>query len=298
MDILIMQLTTLTAAQSVIRRTLASEVEMARSFGATALLSTSLTVATVAASVAVATAPANATPTARTYPVPGGVAPDPSPSVVGPIAPPTTSRSLREVQKVFLTMKKTVYSHKYVENTQTGYYAWDCVGMTDWILHRAAPKAWTAMHTALKTRPGFVPTPTKWAGYLQGSQGRVSKNWKVTTKISKLRPGDYLIFPQNTADKFVGHAVIAAGPPVQMSDGSYALSVYDSTGSAHGPFDTRYVDKRTAKQANRTNGSGLGNGTIRIMVDSSGTMTGAKWSINAGGPTMRNIPVVAARALR
>ena len=76
-----------------------------------------------------------------------------------------------------------------------------------------------------------------------------------------------------------------------------ALSVYDSTGSAHGPFDTRYVDKRTTKQANRTNGSGLE--TERPDHGRQfGTMTGAKWSINAGGPTMRTIPVVAARTLR
>lgn len=236
--------------------------------------------------------------TNRYYPASNGTAPDPSPLVVGPVAPPSVSKSLRRVERVYQTMKKTVYSHKYTENVSTGYYAWDCVGMTDWILHRAAPKAWTSMHTSLAIRPGFVPTPTKWASYLQGSQGPVSKNWRTQTKISNLRPGDYLIFPANPNDKFVGHAVIAAGPPVAMSDGSYALSVFDSTGSAHGPFDSRYVDKRTTKQAGRKNGSGLGNGTMRIMVDASGTMTGAKWSIDAGGPSMRNIPVVAARALR
>ena len=58
----------------------------------------------------------------------------------------------------------------------------------------------------------------------------MSKNWRTQTKISNLRPGDYFIFPANPNDKFVGHAVIAAGPPVAMSDGSYALSVFDSTG--------------------------------------------------------------------
>ena len=90
--------------------------------------------------------------------------------------------------------------------------------MTDWITIEQ-PQSVDRNAPPLKTRPGFVPTPTKWAGYLR-QPGRVSKNWKVTTKISKLRPGDYLIFPQKHQTSSLGMPSSLAGPPVQMSDGS------------------------------------------------------------------------------
>lgn len=192
-------------------------------------------------------------------------------------------------------MNKTVYSHKYVENTKTGYYAWDCVGMTDWVLHQAAPNAWTAMHQALNIRRGYVPTPTQWAGFFQGP---LPVSWLSITTIGQLQPGDYLVYPAYPKTRFVGHSTIAAGLPMLMSDGSYALRVYDSTGTPHGPFDSRLTDPRAVNQ------SGLGNGTMRLYVNSAGTITSAAWAINytppVGGkrpPTMVGIPVTIGRAL-
>ncbi len=224
--------------------------------------------------------------------------PAPSSQVVGPMAPPTGSSSLSKVENTYLTMKYTVYSHKYSRNAKTGRYAWDCVGMTDWILHRAAPQAWTAMHTTLNIGRGKVPTPSRWSNYLQGQNGNLPKSWQRETKISNLRPGSYLLFQKNTNTRFVGHAVISAGKPVLMSDGTYALLVFDSTGTTHGPYDSRWTDGRAQRTKGRSNGSGLGFGTMRIHVDSAGRMTGADWSVLDGGPSMANIPVVAARAVR
>lgn len=220
-------------------------------------------------------------------------APSPSPRVVGPLTRDPASPTLVKVESVFRSMNTTVYSHRYVINTDTGYYAWDCVGMADWVLHRAAPNAWLDMHETLRIRPGFVPTPTRWANYLAGANGTLpASDWARIKKISALAPGDYLLFPANAQTHFVGHAVIAAGPPRLMSDGSYALRVFDSTGSAHGPADSRLTDPRALRH------SGLGNGTMRIFVSRSGAMRGAKWSIGSGGPSMVGVPVIAGRALR
>jgi hypothetical protein len=244
----------------------------------------------IAASVLAAVAAA----TAALLPVTGAwatsVPPAPSPQVVGALANPSVSPTLAKVTSVFTTMKKTVYSHKYVENTRTGYYAWDCVGMTDWILHPAAPNAWAAMHTTLSIRTGYVPQPTAWATYLQGT---LPPSWQRITAVGDLRPGDYLLLPANKPTRFVGHAMIVAGPPRLMSDGSYALRVYDSTGTAHGPYDSRLTDTRAVGH------SGLGNGTIRVYVARPGrTISGAAWAINYPHvPTLVGIPLIVGRAL-
>jgi len=226
---------------------------------------------------------------------PSSPTPQPIAIVVAPLAVPSVSASLAEVTNVYDTMNKTVYSHTYVENTTTGYYAWDCVGMTDWVLHQAAPNAWAAMHQTLSIRRGYVPSPTLWASYFQGP---LPASWLSITTISQLQPGDYLVYPAYAATKFEGHSTIAAGLPMLMADGSYALRVYDSTGTMHGPFDSRITDPRVV------NHSGLGNGTMRLYVNAAGTITSAAWAIDytaAPGfpvtPTMANIPVTIGRAL-
>lgn len=219
--------------------------------------------------------------------------PQPTPAVVAPLKANPASPALVKVTDVFNTMTATVYSHKYVENTTTGYYAWDCVGMTDWVLHQSTPNAWTAMHTTLSIRPGYVPSPTRWYQYLTGGNGKLPASWKRVTNIKGVAPGTYLLFPKHSKTRFVGHAVIAAGKPQRMTDGSYALRVYDSTGTPHGPSDTRHTDPRTGANPPTTIGSGLGNGTMRLYVTATGALKSARWSINAGGPAMKNVPVAA-----
>ena len=228
-------------------------------------------------------------------PSPTASLPTPGPNVVGPMSTTSTDKSFVTVKNVFVTMKKTVYSHHYVENTQTGYYAWDCVGMADWVLQRSAPGAWNAMHTKLNIRKGYVPNPTSWYSYLKGT---LPPSWKKVTTVAGITPGTYILFPANTATKFVGHAVIAAGVPMKMSDGTYALRVFDSTGAPHGPKDSRKTDPRTGAVPPNTTGSGLGNGTMRILPGPGGTLAGMRWSVNAGGPAMTGLGVAAAVAVR
>lgn len=213
-------------------------------------------------------------------------APAPAPSVVGPMADPSVSPQLAQADKTFTTMKQTEYSHHDVENVATGYYAWDCVGFTDWNLNQASPATWTAMHDSLHIRPHYVPSPQAWYDYFESPAS--AGTWQSVTNISALQPGDYLLFSPNPATRFVGHSAIAAGPPLLLSDGSYALRVFDSTGTAHGPQDSRLTDPRAI------NHSGLGNGTMRLFVDSSGNVTSAAWSVDAGGPTMEGVNVAIA----
>ena len=238
------------------------------------------------------TAAISAVPAAALYPTPT-TPPVASNSVVGPMAPPNLAPSLSTITKVFTTMTYTRYSHTYTANTTTGVYKWDCVGLTDWVLAKSAPQAWTSMHTSLGIKRGYVPTPLKWATYLQGT---LPTSWQRVPTVTAIAPGDYLIFGPNTATKFVGHAVIAAGPPMKLADGSYALAVYDSTGSPHGNLDSRWTDPRTGVPP--APGSGVGHGTMRLFVGPGGIPAKANWSVGKGGPTMVGVSVTVGRALR
>ena len=56
--------------------------------------------------------------------------------------------------------------------------------------------------------------------------------------------------------------VIIAGPPLPLSDGSYAVFVYDSTAlPGHGAYDSRYTDPRALALPGTTRASGTGYGT-------------------------------------
>lgn len=199
-------------------------------------------------------------------------------------------------------MKSTDYAHKYVEDPSTGTYVFDCVGFTDYDLRQANPTAWQAMHKQLNVQPGYVANPNEWYSFFTGS---LPSSWQRVNTIADVQPGDFFAFTSNNGSanfetstgatdsngSFVGHAAIAAGPPVALSDGSYAMRVFDSTGSAHGPFDTRLTDPRAI------NHSGLGNGTMRFYVDSNGAITSAAWSVDAGGPAMNGVQVAVGRAV-
>lgn len=74
--------------------------------------------------------------------------------------------------------------------------------------------------------------------------------------------------------------MIAAGPPLALADGSYALLVWDSTGvPAHGPSDSRNWDPRDQPLAGTTRPSGLGQGTIEVTVTAAGAPDRMRWMV-------------------
>jgi hypothetical protein len=188
------------------------------------------------------------------------------------------ARVLDAVTHAFRTMTRTRYQHHYVEHPRRGVYLFDCVGMADYFLHRGAPQAWQRMHTALGIRRGWVPNPTRWADYLRGSPAA----WQLVDEAAAILPGDFLLMDRSATTRFVGHAMIAAGASRRRSDGTYALRVYDATGTAHGPRDSRLRDPRAEKRDPwRRSGSGLGRGTIQITPDGAGAPAAISWSVGA-----------------
>ena len=184
-------------------------------------------------------------------------------------------------------MTSTVYSHTYSENAKTGVYKFDCVGSVDYFLKLGSRNAWSAMHSQLKIRPGYVPKPPRLLNYITNTH---SQYWQDIKSPAAIRPGDIIAMDAitNPDDSTPGHAMIAASWPLLLSNGTYALTVYDSTGSPHGAEDSRRWDHRTTPLSSKTTsgastsntsadtgpvGSGLGFGTIQIWPASASKLT-------------------------
>jgi hypothetical protein len=216
-----------------------------------------------------------------------GPAPKASKYLVGPQASPDTSPVLGDVVQQFTTMTVTRYQHQDEEDPQAGTYYYDCVGMTTYTMRRATPNAVAAVLNAFDIAHGFVPTPSHYAQFFFDLADTPSPYWQQITRVSDLQPGGILAWNvevNNPDPTTPGHSVIAAGPPVLLSNGSYALFVYDSTATPHGPSDSRLTDPRNEIGPNGKP-SGLGHGTIQLFVDTTGAPNGIAWTVST-----RNTP--------
>jgi len=99
--------------------------------------------------------------------------------------------------------------------------------------------------------------------------------------LADARPGDVLAigFPAGAED--TGHVMFLASAPrprdatAPLVDGTtqWDIDVLDSTGSPHGPTDTRFVRGGKAR-------SGVGRGTIRVYANADGSLAGYAWSVS------------------
>jgi hypothetical protein len=219
--------------------------------------------------------------------------PGPTPSlspVVGPAASPSASPVLAAVIGAWETMTWTRYAHHDVVEPAAGRYQFDCVGMTNYFLSVAAPGANDALRSALKVEPALVPTPAHVASFFASLPAAGTAAWLPVRRVSAIAAGDVIAIPPASPGE-AGHAAVAAGPPLRLADGGYAMLVYDSTSTPHGPGDTRAWDPHNAPGPNGRP-SGLGSGTIELLASSAGVPEHMLWSV---GGSRYGAPVQIAR---
>ena len=76
----------------------------------------------------------------------------------------------------------TSYKHKTRVNKRKGYYAWDCSGMTEWILRRSAPRALRSMK---KDRPRAIHFYRTIDG---APTDEARRGWRQLEHVSDARP--------------------------------------------------------------------------------------------------------------
>jgi hypothetical protein len=177
-----------------------------------------------------------------------------------------TGALLGEAQRQLAAMRTSRYSHKTHVDEATGRFDYDCSGLVDYTLARVAPDALDQLRHATSKRPlakHFVALVTSI------SPGDKVGRWRHVAHARDLVPGDIVAWlkPADVSTRNTGHVMIVR-EPVSVTQDEIAVPVIDSTSVRHGSTDSRYATEST----------GLGTGTIYLVVDASGSPQGYRWS--------------------
>jgi hypothetical protein len=170
-----------------------------------------------------------------------------------------------EATNEFEAMTTTLYQHQTRVDRDAGSYRYDCVGFVSYALKQAAPQAWATTVKVTGLAKGRIPSPPRYRAFFASLAEQPQPSWAAVTNVSALRPGDVVAWEHKTENS-LGHAVVVAGPPEPLPEGSWRVEVYDSTSSPHSD-DSRLKDPRAQKLAATGRPSGLGHGVMVFIAD-------------------------------
>jgi hypothetical protein len=185
------------------------------------------------ASTAAATAAAQA--------VPSGEAPDPEPPVAVERRPATASaqKVIDVLAGIEEGLRETRYQHTTRVDERLGLFHWDCSGMTDWVLRRAAPGARRAL-------PGRRPLARDFYRVIVDSAlARHDSGWRRVAAPEEICPGDLFAWVKpsfwrhHTNTGHVGFVVDTPRPSPVFPD-VWLMRIADATAAHHGD-DSRPV---------------------------------------------------------
>jgi len=172
---------------------------------------------------------------------------------------------MRVLGRMAASVTESEYTHGFRVNEKRGIYAFDCSGMTHWVLRRAAPRAAAASAFGLSGRPLARDYQRRIARVAPGS---TRHGWSRVQRVDEARPGDVIawIKPKIIDSPNTGHVAFVLLPPVRVTgyENAYLVRIADSTSLLHDD-DTR------------GGGSGFGFGTILLVTNESGAPTAYGW---------------------
>ncbi len=176
---------------------------------------------------------------------------------------------LAEVERELAVVQTSVYSHRSRIDEATGTFDYDCSGFLDYVLSRAAPDALAAVQATTKRRPRSSDYVALLSAIpIGGGTGR----WVHLGRVQDLLPGDVIVWlkPPESRSRNTGHTMIVHGlvAPDSEEPGGFIVPVVDSTEGPHASRDTRAAAHRT----------GLGQGEIVLIADTSGKPVAYRWS--------------------
>ncbi len=159
------------------------------------------------------------------------------------------------------------YSSMIRVDEEQGMYAFDCSGMTQWVLRRAAPRAAAASAYKLPHRPLARDFYRRIASVPAGKE---RFGWRRVQRVADARAGDVVAWvkPDIIQSRNTGHVAFILLPPVAVPgyDNAYLVRIADSSRLLH--------DEDT-----RTNHDGFGFGTILLLSDpDTGEPTAYGWA--------------------
>ncbi len=173
---------------------------------------------------------------------------------------------MRRLGKVSATLEDASYTYGFFVDEKRGIYRFDCSGMVQWVLGRAAPRAAATMAYGSEKRPLARDFQRRIA---RAPLDRARGGWRRVARVADLAPGDVVAWlkPVEIESPNTGHVAFVLVPPVLAPgyDNAYLVRIADSTRLLH--------DEDT-----RVGRTGFGFGTILLVADpESGAPTAFGW---------------------
>jgi hypothetical protein len=171
---------------------------------------------------------------------------------------------VEEVQRELKAMRVTRYQHTTSVDENSGSYFYDCSGLLDYAVGRVRPADLKPIpHTSVRSLAADIE------GYLHRGLTGPIEGWQALTRVDALGPGDVVAW-QATEDSRTGdtgHVMVVLDAPTPNSGraAEWLVRVADSTLSPHA-LDSRHPGT-----------TGLGSGTIGLLVYESGAPTAFYW---------------------
>ncbi|MBI5500977.1 MAG: hypothetical protein HY907_12100 [Deltaproteobacteria bacterium] len=172
---------------------------------------------------------------------------------------------LEEVRKIEETLTATRYQHRTAVNERRGTYYWDCAGMAEWVLDRAAPRAREALSDDRPLARDFYDR------IAESPTDEPHRGWLRLPGPEDIAPGD--VFAWRKPDFWrerpnTGHVGFVVGTPQPHPDvaGVWLVPIADATEFLH-ESDSRPEDGE----------GGFGTGTMAFQFDDSGTPVAYGW---------------------
>lgn len=182
---------------------------------------------------------------------------------LGP-ASPAGQRILSTIERIARSMRATRYQPRTIVREREGLFLWDCSGMADWVLTRAAPRAMRAIPRSRAVARDF------YFAIERAPAGRAHGGWMRLAHIEDARPGDVFAWlrPPDWPRRNTGHVgfLLEAPRPVPHVPNAYTVRIVDSTSVPH-QDDTRSWPGE----------GGFGSGTILFTTDGNGAPTAYGW---------------------
>jgi len=183
-----------------------------------------------------------------------------------PAGPSAADRVVRLLEDIQTSMVETGYQHVTRVRAREGRYFFDCSGMADWILRRAAPGAIKAIGKPDGRRPLAVHFHRKIARIPPGER---RGPWLRVKTAAHARPGDLIAWvrPKWFDSTSTGHVAFVVGEP-RINRGEVPgvlVRIADSS---------KFKHEDDSRDAGTT---GFGTGVLLIPTDDAAQPTGYGW---------------------
>lgn len=186
------------------------------------------------------------------------------PTTTHPPAAAGSAALVAEVERELKAMRVTRYQHTTAVDEGRGSYFYDCSGMLDYALGRVRA-------TDLQAVPHGRARPLAgdFESYLRRGLTGPIEGWQAVARVDAIRPGDVVAW-QATEDSTTGDTghvmvVLEAPNPNPGRAAEWLVRVADSTLNPH------------ALDSREPGTTGLGTGTIGLVVDERGGPTAFYW---------------------